>query len=74
MAVINNVVMNSKYIKIGLYIILCLNVIDVCVAQSSLGHFWSGKCSSRGHHSCHFLLFSMNFLDIGGHAFYCKEF
>ena len=47
--VIHTIVMNSKYDKTGLYIILFLHVYDICVAQSSRGHFWSGKCSSPSH-------------------------
>ena len=39
MAVINTIVMNSKYSNIVLYISPILHVIDVRVAQSSRGHF-----------------------------------
>ena len=47
--VISTIVMNYKYNKIGLYIIPFLHVYDICVAQISRGHFWSGKCSSSSH-------------------------
>ena len=50
--VINTIVMNSKYNNIGLYISPFLCVYDICVAQISRGHFWSGKCSIPSHRFC----------------------
>ena len=47
--VINTIVMNSKYNKIGICISPFLRVYDICVAQSSRVHFWSGKGSSPSH-------------------------
>ena len=52
LVVINTILMNSKYKNIGLYISPFLHVYDICVAQSSCGNFWSGKCIICSHNVC----------------------